>query len=996
MLARVARAARSRAGIAAGAAILYGFLVAAAAQGATLFDPAHHYRSIATAHFVIYFHQGEDAMAARLAGIAEETWTRLAATFETTPPARTRVVLADDSELANGAATPVPYDIVVVTATWPGGAESIGNEDDWLRLVFAHEFTHIVHLDRSRGWARVVRDLFGRHVIAFPNLFLPEWQIEGLATYEESAATGAGRLHAGDFRAIVGEAARAGRLEPLDRVNGGLTDWPGGNAEYAYGLGFHAYLAERYGSDSLARLADATAGRVPYTASPVFRRVYGKSLGDLWREYESSERSEAARGEPVESRAIRLTHHGFDLAGPRFAPPACPTCPARIVYSLRTPHAFPTINAVDLDGSHDAPLARRFLGSTSAATARTIYFDQQELRRETGLYGDLYALDRESGRVTALTRESRLLDPDLSPDGRTLAAVHDHDGQRDLVLVRLPNPNSQIPNPNSEIPNPDVLAAAPETQFNAPRWSPDGRAIAVERHVSGRRSEVVIVDVTTRAIQVVASAPRARFVTPAWRPGGRAIVVSGAPDDRPFNLVEIEIDADRAPIRARQLTHTTGGATWPDVSSDGSTIVFVSQTAGGFDLFTIPYPESAGGVGQGLSPVPQDSAPASSGARQDLSPGLQQSAAAPSHVYSPWPTLRPTSWSPIVTGDANQLRVGAATGGSDVLGYHAYALSATWLATHPAGAPTPNAATPDWAVSYAYDRWRPVLSASASTDTSFFAGPPTANGLASAATKRERQLSAGIEYPVTHVRVTQAAFASIVRAADDFTLPDGVISRNRTALRAAWAIETAHTYGYSISPEGGVLAGATAEIVRRAIGASADATAVTGDLRGYLPSVAPHHVIALRAAGASATGDPTMTRFFDLGGAAPNVDPIDFGDGAFSLLRGFPTDTFAGTHVAVANLDYRFPIARPQRGVGTWPVFLHTIHAAVFVDAGNAWVRRFDLHDLKSSAGAELSTDLIAGYVLPLTITAGAARTHDGSHLVADGWSGYLRVGRAF
>ena len=45
---------------------------------------------------------------------------------------------------------------------------SSADTDDWLRLVFTHEFTHIVHLDRSEGWARVVRGVFGRMPIAFP------------------------------------------------------------------------------------------------------------------------------------------------------------------------------------------------------------------------------------------------------------------------------------------------------------------------------------------------------------------------------------------------------------------------------------------------------------------------------------------------------------------------------------------------------------------------------------------------------------------------------------------------------------------------------------------------------------------------------------------------------------------------------------------------------------------------------------------------------------
>src|SRR5262245_43478911 len=176
----------------------------------------------------------------------------------------------------------------MVTAVWPQCSEFIGDTDDWLRLVFTHEFTHIVHLDRSESWARAIRAIFGRLEIAFPNLFLPQWHIEGLATYEESVITGGGRLHAGDFGAIVDEAAASRALEPIDRVNGGLTDWPNGDGAYAYGLRFHQYLADRFGADSLAKLAEATARRVPFTASRVFKRIYGRSLGELWRDYEAS------------------------------------------------------------------------------------------------------------------------------------------------------------------------------------------------------------------------------------------------------------------------------------------------------------------------------------------------------------------------------------------------------------------------------------------------------------------------------------------------------------------------------------------------------------------------------------------------------------------------------------------------------------------------------------------------------------------------------------
>jgi len=123
---------------------------------------------------------------------------------------------------------------------------------------------------------------------------------------------------------------------------------------------------------------------------------------------------------------------------------------------------------------------------------------------------------------------------------------------------------------------------------------------------------------------------------------------------------------------------------------------------------------------------------------------------------------------------------------------------------------------------------------------------------------------------------------------------------------------------------------------------------------------------------------------------------MSFGRSAVSLLRGFPSNTFAGSRVALLNAEYRWPIARPQRGLGTWPLFLHSLHGAVFADAGHAWTRTFSLDAAKTSVGAELSTAVIAGYVIPVTATFGAAWGHDGSGTASGGATVYVRIGRAF
>src|SRR5262245_3498187 len=92
------------------------------AEGATLLDPAHRYKELRTAHFSIYFHQGEDPIARRLAAIAEDVWPRVGGSLGVQAPRHTHVILADQSDLANGWATPLPYNTIFITAAAPAGS----------------------------------------------------------------------------------------------------------------------------------------------------------------------------------------------------------------------------------------------------------------------------------------------------------------------------------------------------------------------------------------------------------------------------------------------------------------------------------------------------------------------------------------------------------------------------------------------------------------------------------------------------------------------------------------------------------------------------------------------------------------------------------------------------------------------------------------------------------------------------------------------------------
>lgn len=959
-----------------------GLLLALAvpASAGWVVDPSLRFRRFDTTHFRIYFHQGEAVLAARLARIAEETWQAMDRQFGWRPPGLTHVVLADQADAANGWATPVPYNTIMLTAAWPSGAEFIGQTDEWLRLVFSHEFTHIVHLDRSRGWARAVRGVFGRVPVAFPNLFLPGWQIEGIATYFESALTGGGRRFAGDFRAVEREPARHGQAMPLDRANGGLIAWPAGHAVYAYGLGFHEYLAGQSSVASLVELAEQTAGRIPYTGSRVFPRVFGRPLGELWTAYQSALQRESDTPATVAGR--RLTDEAYDVAGARFLPPACASCGEEIAYSVRNPHEFPALKVISTAGGQARTLATRYLGGAIAVGPQRLIVDQREYHRNVSLTSDLYAVDRITGRVRTLTSGARLQDPDVAHDGRRLVATQQHRGARHLVVMPLGEDGSVGPI--------ETMLDEPDTQYVSPRWSPDGRFIAAERHRTGEGAHVVIVDVLTRAVRVVATGAT-RAVTPAWRPDGRAVVVAEDVADGPFNLVEVAFDPldDTVAMTRRRLTETTGGALGPDVSADGLTLLYVGYTATGFDVFTLPYPEAEAGAtasppSQPALPMASSASTGTPGEAPDDRVGLP---------YRPWTTLAPRSWTPVMTSDADQTRVGFSTGGTDVLGYHAYGGWVQWRLAAPTDGPGVWR-TPDWSVGYTYQRWMPLLYGSGSSTTSFLRGASALDG--EIGILREQTVEAGVQLPLRQVLRSQRWLVSTTRSANRLVHGAREERVDRTTVRTAWAFRTARSYGYSISAEDGVSAAVTAEFGGRSLGRLDEATTVTADLRAYVPGAAPHHVFAVRAGGGVSTGPRDVGRTFRLGGAGANPEPLDFGRGAFSLLRGFGPDSFGGRRVAVVNADYRWPVALIERGHGTWPAFLRQVHASVFADVGHAWSAGFAAGDVKLSVGGELSADVVMGFALPFTFSAGVARGHDGAGRVPDRTTAYVRVGRAF
>jgi hypothetical protein len=960
------------------------------ADAASVYQPRLAFRVLATPHFRIYYHQGGEALARRLARIAESVRAELETRSRLPAPSLTHVVLANQDDDANGTATPLPYPTIRISAAWPATSDVIGNTRDWLRTVFIHEYAHVVQLERTRGWAKVARALLGRSPISFPNLFLPMWQVEGYATFWESRLTGLGRLNGADAASIVAGRARNGVL-PLDQANGGVVEWPGGNTPYLEGAWFYEYLARRFGETAVSKVNDVTAGRLPYLAAPAFRQVFSESLGDLWRGFQGQlvAAQSAAPSVASASRVRKLTDRGYWVSSPRFDEGG-----KALVYFLRDPHGFPALRVIDLAArtgeSAGLPAARvltdRFGGGFLAVRQGLVFFDEVELRDNVAWRSDLWAADLATGRKQRLSTDARLLEPDVSPDGRLLACVRvAEDGTRALAFFAIHRGEGDR---LSLAPAALPVRSEPGATYGAPRWSPDGRQLAAERRREDGPSEIVIIDMVDGAARVVTAAPGGRVTTPAWMPDGSELLfasddlVAGASGPREFQIYAANLPGGSV----RQVTGVVGGASFPDVSPDGSTLAFVSTGRAGTDVFSMPIDR------RGWVVVQNDEA-----VRGRPAAMTDDAAPVPSVVkaYSPWPTLLPRSWTPLADTEGGHVRLGVGVAGTDVLARHAYSLSAWWRVTGEDGVSVP-AARPDWSASYAYDRWRPVFIVAASDRTSFLE-LTRPDGLAPVpAALREQDAAGGVALPVRRVRHTQRWQAAFNAGYD--TLSVGTVSsrRSRPALRSAWAINTGKEYGWSISTEDGLAAAFTSEQVRAAFGADGNADAFTGEVRAYWRPGRGHSVLAARAGYGSSSGDDSVRRRFFLGGSMPAGPLIDFGSDAFRMLRGFDDRVSAGAHIAVTSVEWRQPLVRLERGWGTFPLLLRTIHGAVFLDAGHAWDGGFRLSDVRTSLGAEAALDVVAGFAVRVTLTTGAAWTHDPAAAGRGRGSVYFRLGPSF
>ena len=868
--------------------------------------------------------------------IAERVHQRLARELNWTPLEKTHFVLSDESDFANGYATVININRSVLFMAPPAGVGGLEDFDNWLDLLITHEYTHVLHLDKAEGAPGTMRHVFGRFLLLFPNIFEPSWIIEGLATHKETEdARGIGRGQSNMFEMMMRMEVEQG-IKPVSQVNLPITSWPSGGTRYLYGVYFMRFVAERYGEEKLQELVEEYSDNIlPFFINTTFRRVFDKDVSQMWQEFEVwlNEKFQpqitALKSRTVETEATEITHDGYINQPVRVSGDS--------VYYIRN------------NGSHQPELVRQAVNTGIEVLTKLHYgadFDvnnkgeiiisQPEVCNNLNLYSDLYLYkNNELQRLTSCGRYQRAV-WNASADG--LVAVRHSGGRLELHQLDI----NAVSQRRLWVSGNDEIVS----QIDA---SHDGKKLvaAIWRQQYGWNLELF--DLETGGWEAITQNSVIQAY-PQYSADGRSIFYSSEADGV-YNLYRYDIDSGQH----HQLSHLLGGSFQSSQGEVGGPLYYIGYRARGTDVFRLDDASANNPVSPVTTVV--------------LNPQTDATQQFESREYSPWQSLQPRWWFPVIGVSEDRSEYGITTAGNDALGLHNYSLTAAYDFKN---------SEPLGSILYQYSI---DFAIALSRDNNLF---KNSNGDIERV-RADETLQLILAFPHRSLLSSSDILLALSWERDrDVQLLNGATPAgefNDNLFGLAWLYNNAKRYPLSISPNDGRRIRLIAEDSDM-FNSDFTGQVYTLDWREYL-RLGGEHVLSLRVLQGWGTDQPSS---FRLGGEDNGIDLNPFfetsGEGLFSrreyALRGYAEGLpqLRGRRAQIISAEYRFPIQRVERGLMAPPVGLMQWYGNLFIDSGAAYNdSRPDKY--YTGAGIEFSADLNLFYLVPLTARIGYAHGFD-------------------
>lgn len=932
--------------------ILFFLLQASPSEGG-LTDPKLKWYTLSTEHFNIHYYEGIEEAAYRMTVIAEKVYDELSKKFEWKPWGRIELVLSDTTDISNGLTTTLPYNYILLLIAPPQADSTLSYYDNWLEDLFRHELVHTMHLDMIGGIARPFRYIFGR--IITPNGLTPGWVREGIATQVEGL-TGKGRPNSSFSEMMMRTDILNDEFLTIDQMSGDIFKWPSYNAAYIYGGMFWTYLADTYGQDKVVEFSKRYSDSIwLFSLNNKARKTFGNKnflkLKTEWKNF-LTEKYTKQKNEIEAKGRTQLTEIYRNKKGSINNPTLSPDG-KKLIYT-RTHYFKPTqIRMHNLETGEDTKIKKGGGNQFSfSPDGKKVVYSTISLYKRYYRYFDIYEIDLETKKSKRLTQGKRAFHPDYAPDGKNLVYVGNKLTSTQLFLYNFKEKSSKPITPFERA-----------VQYSNPRFSPDGKHVAVSRWKNGQR-DIIIVDLQGQVVTQVTDDEAVDMHPEFSEDGNRLYFTSDVTGVT--NIWRYDMSSGVK----EQVSNVLTGVFGPQI---GSGKIFVQHYNGsGYDISSMND--------QG-APLASDLAEADQAdtAEKEAKEGEEALITDSDAIYKDLPpdeipdvTLKPKKYNPILklypryiypgfffTDDS--VLLSANVGSSDPLAWHVWNASVTYRT---------DANFVGGSFLYSYNQLRPSIFLSFN-DFVVNYGDLFRTGANFFEERLRGQVGASISAQAkgTH-RLTGYYFFE--RRSAESPIPAGAVLPptlgNFSGFGMRYRFNRATRQAGDISLEGGPRLIMDFQFSDAALGSSEPNEQIifSGDLREYVKLPMDGHVLAFRLAGGIAFGDQLLQGTFRLG-SATGESIISGPTPRLFTLRGLPQITFAGERALLLSGEYRLPLIYPQRGAGTGPIFLKRLHMAFFADYGSVFNGDIDFNNFLLGVGAELRADLVLFYGLPIT-----------------------------
>jgi hypothetical protein len=545
------------------------------------------------------------------------------------------IVLQNQTILANGYVAPGPYRSEFFL-TAPTDNFDIGSTS-WADMLSLHEYRHVMQFNNFRnGISKAMHILFGDDGYSLATAAsVPDWFFEGDAVYYETLLSAQGRGRIPQFMNEYPALWQAGKKYSWMKLrNGSYKDYVPGHYHLGYLLVNYGY--KKYGTGFWQKVthdASAFTGLL-YPFQKAVKRHSGvefrKFADDAFQFYgappgfisKSRNRHEGKVVQPANSPNLNTDSSEFQVmngasqremnrsgeAGPqtifpvnkkyvihyRFPYLAGTDSLIYIKYSLREVPAFYLKDAMGVHKirTRDISADRQF----SYRNGKIVYAAyESDARWAWRDYSVIKLLDVKTRQQTTVTRKSKYFTPDISPDGKKIAAVYmGADGKKALHILNAENGNVL-----QTITRPEVML------FTDPKFAGNHSIVSAVRFTDGRMA-LMKLDAETGAAEILTPLSHTLLGFPNVTDDYIFFTASYAGNDEVMALRRADKKLYKitgGPSGKYNVNVAQGKIIWSEFTADGYQLMqadvdgmkWEEVPAGQYAQFVPPYPVSGAG-----------------------------------------------------------------------------------------------------------------------------------------------------------------------------------------------------------------------------------------------------------------------------------------------------------------------------------------------------------------------------------------------------------------